>query len=56
VPTLQNCELLPEHEVLQDKIPTDTKDANKRSQPEKKQAEHGTKLYQIEVGNIAVSY
>jgi hypothetical protein len=43
---LQNGELLSEREVLQDEMPTATKHASKRSEPEKKQIEHGPELYQ----------
>jgi len=56
MPTLQNCELLPEREVFQEKIPTVTKDANKCSEAEEKQVEHGTELYQSRAENIVVSY
>jgi hypothetical protein len=45
--TFQHSELLPEHEILQNKIPTATEDANQGPDPEKKRAEHGTELYQI---------
>lgn len=45
--TFQHSELLPEHEILQNKIPAVTEEANQGSDPEKKQAEHGTELYQI---------
>jgi hypothetical protein len=47
VPTFQHSELLPEHEILQNKIPAVTEEANQGSDPEKEQAEHGTELYQI---------
>jgi hypothetical protein len=53
---LQHSELLPEREILEDEMPTATKRASKRSEPEKKQIEHGPELYQIKVGNIVVSY
>ena len=43
---LQHSELLPEREILQDQMPTTTKRASKRSEPEKKQIEHGPELYQ----------
>jgi hypothetical protein len=56
MPTLQNRELLPEREVFQEKIPTVTKDANKCSEAEEKQVEHGTELYQSRAENIVVSY
>ena len=46
MPTFQHRELLPEHEILQNKIPAVTEEANQGSDPEKKQAEHGTQLYQ----------
>jgi hypothetical protein len=42
--------LLPEREILQEEMPTTTKRANKRSEPEKKQIEHGPELYQINDG------
>jgi len=45
-PTLQKSKLLPEREVLQEKIPTVTKDANKCTEAEKKQIDHGPELYQ----------
>jgi hypothetical protein len=47
---LQHSELLPEREILQEEMPTTTKRANKRSEPEKKQIEHGPELYQINDG------
>jgi hypothetical protein len=43
---LQHSELLPEREILQDEMPTATKHASKRSEPEKKQIGHGPELYQ----------
>jgi len=36
MPTFQNDELLPEGEILEDKMPTTTTRASKRSEPEKK--------------------
>jgi hypothetical protein len=45
--TFQHCELLSEHEILQNKIPAAKEEANQCSDPEKKQAEHGRQLYQI---------
>src|ERR1700730_16803025 len=47
MPTFQHSELLPEQEILQYKIPTATGEANQCSDPEEKDAEHGTDLYQI---------
>ena len=47
MPTFQHSELLPEHEILQYKIPAATEEANQCSDPEEKQAEHGMGLYQI---------
>jgi hypothetical protein len=47
---LQHSELLPEREILQEELPTTTKHANKRSEPERKQIEHGPVLYQINDG------
>ena len=47
MPTFQHSELLPEHEILQFKIPTATEQANQCSDPEENEAEHGTELYQI---------
>jgi len=47
MPTFQHSELLPEHEILQYKIPTATEEANQCSDPEENEAEHGTELYQI---------
>jgi hypothetical protein len=43
---LQHSELLPEREILHDEMPTATKHASKRSEPGKKQIEHGPELYQ----------
>ncbi len=37
--TFQHSELLPEHEILQNRIPTATEGANQGSDPEEKQAE-----------------
>lgn len=39
---LQHGELLPEHEVLEDKIPATTEEAEERSEAEQKQIEHGS--------------
>jgi hypothetical protein len=44
MPPLQHCELLAEHKVFQDKIPTATKEAKERTEPEQKQVEHGSEL------------
>jgi hypothetical protein len=46
MPTLQDGELFPEDEILQDEMPTTTKRASKRSEPDKKQIDHGPELYQ----------
>lgn len=56
MPTIQNSELLPEREILQDKVPTVAKKANQCSKPQAKPDEHGSELYQISDENIAVSY
>jgi len=53
--TLQHCELLSEREILQDEMPTTTERASNRSEPEKKQIEHGPELFQTRAGNIALS-
>jgi hypothetical protein len=45
--TFQHSELLPEHEILQNKILAATEGVNQGSVPEEKQAEHGKELYQI---------
>ena len=42
-----HSELLPEHEILQYKIPTATGEANQCSDPKEKESEHVTELYQI---------
>jgi hypothetical protein len=39
--------LLSEREILQEEMPTTAQCANKRSEPDKKQIEHGPGLYQI---------
>jgi len=44
---LQHRELLSEREILQEEMPTTAQCANKRSEPDKKQIEHGPGLYQI---------
>jgi hypothetical protein len=36
MPTFQHCELLPEHEIPQNKIPAATEETNQCSDPEKK--------------------
>lgn len=41
---LQHTELLPEREILQDEMPTTTKRASKRSEPEQKQVVHEHEL------------
>jgi hypothetical protein len=46
VSTFQNDELLSEGKILEDEMPTTTKRASKRSEPERKQIEHGLDLYQ----------
>jgi hypothetical protein len=55
MPTFQDSELLPEHEILQYKIPAATEDANQCSDPEEKQAEHGMGYTKSMIGNIVVS-
>jgi hypothetical protein len=45
---LQHNGLLPAHDILQHQIPAATEKANKGSDPEKKEAEHGKQLYQID--------
>ena len=47
MPTFQHSELLPEHEILQYKIPAATEEANQCSHPQEKQAEHGMGLCHI---------
>jgi hypothetical protein len=42
--TFQHSELLPEHEILQNKIPAATEKANQSSVPEEKPTEHGKEL------------
>ncbi len=42
MPPLQHGELLAEHKVLREKIPTATKVAQERAEPEQKQLEHGS--------------
>ncbi len=44
MPPLQHGELLSEHKVLQEKIPTATKGAKESTEPEQKQVEHGSEL------------
>ncbi len=41
---LQHGELLAEHKVLQEKIPTATKEAKESAEAEQKQVEHGSEL------------
>jgi hypothetical protein len=47
---LEHGELLAEHEVLEDKIATAAKQADKRAKPQEGQVEHGPELYQISGG------
>ena len=54
MPTFQHNELLPENEILQYKTPAGTEEANQRSDPEEKQAEHGTRYTRSMIGNIVV--
>ena len=44
MPPLQHGELLSEHKVLQEKIPTATKKAMERAEPKQKLVEHGSEL------------
>jgi hypothetical protein len=44
MPPLQHGVLLAEHKVFQEKIPTATKEAKERAEPEQKQVEHGSEL------------
>jgi len=44
MPPLQHGELLAEHKVLQEKIPTATKEAMERAEPKQKLVEHGSEL------------
>jgi hypothetical protein len=41
MPTFQHSKLLPEHEILQYKIPAATEEAKQCSDPEAKQVVHG---------------
>lgn len=56
MPTFQNCELLSEHKIFHNEILTTAEETNQCSDPEEKQVEHDTELYQIRVEEIAVSY
>jgi hypothetical protein len=47
VSTFQHSELLPEHEILQNKIPAATEKTNQGSDPEERQTDDGKELYQI---------
>ncbi len=44
MPPLQHGESLSEHKVLQEKIPTATKEAKESAEAEQKQVEHGSEL------------
>jgi hypothetical protein len=55
MPPLQHGELLAEHKVFQDKIPTATKEADERPEQEQKECEHGPELYQIKARDVAAS-
>ena len=54
MPPLQNSELPTEHEILEDEIPATTKEADERAEPEQRQIEHGSELYQTALGFGAV--
>jgi hypothetical protein len=43
----QHSELLPEHEILQNKIPTAMEEAHQGSDPGERQAAYGKELYQL---------
>jgi hypothetical protein len=55
-PALPHGELLAEHEVPEDKIAAAAKQADKRAEPQERQAELGRELHQICGGEIAASY
>ena len=42
MPSPQHGELLSEHKVFQEKIPTAAKEAKDRAEPEQKHVEHGS--------------
>ena len=44
MPTFQNGELLPKHEILQHKLPTATKKANEYTKPEQEEVVHEPRL------------
>ena len=44
MPPIRHGELLSEHKVLQEKIPTATKEAMERAEPKQKLVEHGSEL------------
>ena len=54
MPPIQHGELLSEHKVLQEKIPTATKEAKGRAEPEQKQLGHGSEVEQSALGTRAV--
>jgi len=54
MPPLQHGVLLAEHEVFQEKIPTATKEAKGRAEPEQKQVGHGSEVEQSALGTRAV--
>jgi len=54
MPPLQHGVLLAEHEVFQEKIPTATKEAKGRAEPEQKQVGHGSEVEQSALGTRTV--
>jgi hypothetical protein len=54
MPPLQHGVLLAEHKVFQEKIPTATKEAKERAEPEQKQVGHGSEVEQSALGTRAV--
>jgi hypothetical protein len=54
--TFQNDELLSEGKILEDEMPTTTKRARKRSEPERKQIEHGAGVIPESRPDTAASY
>jgi hypothetical protein len=53
--TVQDSELLAEHEILQNKIPAAAEEANQGSDREKKQAEQARSHTRSTIGSIVVS-
>lgn len=56
MPPLQNRELLPKHQVLQEQTLLAAKEANERAGPKRKQGEHGLGYIKMLAAELSLSY